>query len=165
MASVLECPQEVQDLVVSLIQKQGALSYKDRNFELECLGSDHKDMCLRQLQVLPTRQCYSGEWRIVDDQLMRQGYGVLVWPDGSLYEGYIVGDRVNGYGRLIHADGDQYEGQWCNDQAHGFGTYRHANGALHRGFWAHDKQNGPGFEMWPNKSSFVCEYVDGKKTG
>ena len=139
MTNVLECPQEVHDLVIAKINMQGALSYKDESFELDRLGKDHKNKCIHQLQVLPTRQCYRGEWRVVDDQLIRQGYGILVWPDGSLYEGYIVGDQCNGYGRLIHANGDQYEGEWCNDRAHGFGTYRHANGALHRGFWAQDR--------------------------
>ena len=53
----------------------------------------------------------------------KHGPGMIVWQDGSLYEGYMLGDKVNGYGRLIHADGDVYQGYWKNEQADGFGVY------------------------------------------
>jgi len=48
---------------------------------------------------------------------IRDGYGVMVWPDGSKYEGAWSGNKANGYGKLAHADGDIYEGEWLNDKA------------------------------------------------
>jgi hypothetical protein len=30
--------------------------------------------------------------------------GVLIWPDGSIYEGWWKNNRANGLGRLIHAE-------------------------------------------------------------
>ena len=51
----------------------------------------------------------------------RQGQGVQIWPDGSMYEGWWKDNKANGKGRLIHADGDIYDGYWREDKAHGFG--------------------------------------------
>ncbi len=42
-----------------------------------------------------------------------------IWPDGSMYEGWLQDSKANGFGRLIHADGDVYNGCWFNDKAHG----------------------------------------------
>lgn len=79
---------------------------------------------------------YSGQ---VVDENVREGKGVLIWPDGSRYDGYWKDDRANGRGRLIHADGDVYEGEWLNDKAHGYGTYYHADGSRYQGDWKEDK--------------------------
>lgn len=59
----------------------------------------------------------------------RQGKGIQVWPDGSMYEGWWKDNKANGKGRLIHADGDIYDGYWQDDKAHGEGTYSHLDGA------------------------------------
>ena len=46
---------------------------------------------------------YTGQW---DEAGHKEGRGVQVWVDGSMYEGYWKNDKANGKGRLIHADGD-----------------------------------------------------------
>ena len=69
---------------------------------------------------------YSGE--VVGDNV-REGRVMVIWSDGSRYDGYWREDKANGRGRLIHADGDVYEGEWLDDQASGFGTYIHFDGA------------------------------------
>ena len=57
-----------------------------------------------------------GSWRnLHGETLQRHGPGIIVWPDGSVYEGYLLNDRINGYGRLIHADADVYQGEWKDD--------------------------------------------------
>lgn len=60
---------------------------------------------------------YKGQWNSVLNQ--REGRGVQIWPDGSIYEGYWKNDKANGRGRLIHADGDVYLGEWVEDKAEG----------------------------------------------
>lgn len=57
---------------------------------------------------LPNGSSYAGEWcsDILDD--IREGVGVQVWPDGSLYEGYWKNNKANFFGRLLHKDGDIY---------------------------------------------------------
>ena len=73
---------------------------------------------------------YEGEW---DDAGKKDGRGVQVWADGSIYEGYWRNGMANGKGRLIHADGDIQDGDWVDDKAHGFGLYIHADGSKYEG--------------------------------
>ena len=66
---------------------------------------------------------YEGQWII--GTVIREGMGKIIWPDGSVYEGWWKNDKANGRGRLVHADGDVYDGEWKNDKAHGIGVYQH----------------------------------------
>ena len=52
---------------------------------------------------------YEGEW---DEQGRKDGRGIQVHADGSIYEGYWKEDFAHGRGRLIHTDGDVYNGEW-----------------------------------------------------
>ena len=94
---------------------------------------------------------YEGEW---DEMGRKDGRGVQIWVDGSLYEGYWKADKANGRGRLIHADGDVYNGEWKDDKAHGFGKYHHTDGARYEGYWFEDKQHGDGKEIWPDNACY-----------
>jgi len=42
------------------------------------------------------------------------GYGVLRWKDGKVYEGEFVNDKRDGKGNFVWADGRQYFGKWKN---------------------------------------------------
>ena len=123
------------------------------------LEEDFKDPEFEKRQFRPATQIgnggtYLGEWylNILVKQYIikirigssRQGKGVQIWPDGSIYEGYWRDNQANIKGRLIHSDGDIYEGGWVNDKAEGYGTYLHVDGAKYAGAWKDDKQNGYG---------------------
>jgi len=72
---------------------------------------------MKKVVTLENGAKYEGQW---DEKTgMRDGIGVQIWPDGSVYEGYWKNDKAHGVGRLIHADKDIYEGDWINDKAHG----------------------------------------------
>ena len=90
----------------------------------------------RGLMTLDNGAEYEGEW---DELGRKDGRGIQIWVDGSLYEGYWKADKANGRGRLIHADGDVYNGEWKDDKAHGFGKYHHTDGARYEGYWFEDK--------------------------
>lgn len=79
---------------------------------------------------------------------VRTGKGVLIWPDGSKYEGYFKNNKANGRGRLIHANGEVYEGEWLDDKANGTGVHTHLDGATYSGEWKNDLQHGHG--------KFIC---------
>ncbi len=70
---------------------------------------------------------------------------MLLWPDGSKYEGYFKNNMAHGRGRLIHANGEVYEGEWLNDKANGYGAHTHLDGATYTGDWLDDLQHGKGF--------------------
>ena len=91
----------------------------------------------RALITLENGARYEGEWNEPKNE--RHGYGIQVWSDGSMYQGYWKEDKANGWGRLIHADGDVYEGEWKDDKAHGQGVYKHTDGAEYNGEWKEDK--------------------------
>ena len=87
--------------------------------------------------LLSNKSFYIGEWRVGTD--VREGRGMTVWEDGSLYEGYWKNNKGNFFGRLIHKDGDIYQGEFLDDMAHGFGYYMHSDGSHYRGFWRKDR--------------------------
>ena len=55
---------------------------------------------------------YSGQKTVSGE---KNGFGFLVYSDGSIYEGYFKDDMSHGRGRYISVDGDVYEGQWVDD--------------------------------------------------
>lgn len=57
------------------------------------------------------------------DNLIRHGFGVQEYPDGSKYSGGWVDDNITGKGKMYRSDGDIYDGEWRNNKAHGMGTY------------------------------------------
>lgn len=106
----------------------------------------------RPITLIDNKTKYEGEWNLLTNE--RDGMGVLVWPDGSIYEGFWRRNKANGKGRLIHADKDVYLGDWLDDKAHGNGSYIHADGAKYVGEWYMDKQQGKGFETWPDSAQY-----------
>ena len=45
---------------------------------------------------------------------MKNGYGVLKWPDGRRFEGSFRDNKPDGRGIFITAKGERYEGNWSN---------------------------------------------------
>ena len=117
---------------------------------------------VKSRQTLADKSEYEGEWNA---QNLRDGRGIQIWPNGSIYEGYWRNGKTHGKGRLIHADGDVQEGDWVEDKAHGYGSYVHNDGSKYEGGWVNDKQHGKGKEKWPDETRFEGEYVNGKKNG
>lgn len=107
---------------------------------------------------------YTGQM-LKDSQNIKQGYGIMKWPDGTVYEGLWENNLYNGRGKLYHASGDLYEGEFVDDMAQGFGIYRHANGSKYVGYWNQDKQHGFGKEKWNDGSQYVGFYQDASKEG
>ena len=48
--------------------------------------------------------------------VMRQGYGMYISPDKSIYEGEWHNDKRHGKGELTLANGDRIRGNWVNDE-------------------------------------------------
>ena len=55
---------------------------------------------------------YIGEGITVGDDQIRQGRGIMIWNEGSIYEGTWKKDKMHGVGRIIHPGFYYYEGQW-----------------------------------------------------
>jgi hypothetical protein len=109
---------------------------------------------------------YSGQWRLKNNVLVKDGFGVLKWPDGSSYVGQFADDYMSGSGRMIQCTGDVYEGQWRNNQANGQGKFVDTAGSTYKGEWLDDLQHGFGSETWQEATvKFTGNYVRGRKEG
>lgn len=58
---------------------------------------------------------YSGQ--MLKDSNIKHGFGIMRWPDGTVYEGLWENNLYNGRGKLYHASGDLYEGEFVDDMA------------------------------------------------
>ena len=54
------------------------------------------------------------------------GYGTFTWPDGRVYDGYViviiiqyVKDKKHGFGDFTYTDGSMYKGNWKDGKEHG----------------------------------------------
>lgn len=124
---------------------------------------DDKDNIKREkrpMQMIEGFARYEGEWSIKDGY--RDGRGIQVWADGSMYEGWWRRGKPHGQGRLIHHDGDVYEGEWKADKAHGKGTYYYSDGVKYEGEWRDDMQHGEGIKLWPDGTKYSGAYNRGK---
>ena len=143
------------ELTNQLYESKGPYAYRELN--------NNSNLELREYQIVDNGAQYYGYWNADTDE--REGCGVMIWEDGSRYDGSWRQNKANGAGRLIHADGDIYEGNWLDDKASGHGIYYHQDGAVYDGQWRDDKQDGHGAESWPDGSRYEGNYGDGKKEG
>ena len=77
---------------------------------------------------------YHGYWNRKMNQ--RQDYGICVYDDGSLYEGFWLEDVEHGKGRFVSKRGSFYEGDFIDGEKHGFGRFVHSNNTMYDGEWA-----------------------------
>ena len=63
------------------------------------------------------------------------GYGIRVFPDGTIYAGDFLGGHRDGLGALRWSNGHSYFGPWFEDVAHGRGRYKFTNGDTFTGEW------------------------------
>lgn len=105
---------------------------------------------------------YKGSWNYFGK---KNGYGIFIQTNGSMYEGIWEDDKMCGRGRYIDIKGNYYEGNWYNGNAHGKGTLNLTDGSTYEGEWKDDVQNGYGREVFADGSQFEGYYLNGNKEG
>ena len=88
-----------------ILRRDGPLIYLSKNEE-ESLNMGFGNLENRPMVRLDNGSWYLGQWR--EGTMIREGRGLFVYPDGSLYEGYWKDNQATFYGRLLHKDGDIY---------------------------------------------------------
>ena len=112
--------------------------------------------------LLKDKCLFYGEYN--NDKKIKEGRGILIYPNGCKYTGYFQNDKQNIRGKMEHVDGDVYEGDWVDNKANGKGQFIH-NGIIYNGFWKDDKQNGTGIEKLEDIYTYEGDFVNGKKEG
>lgn len=69
---------------------------------------------------------------------MKEGVGILVWPETNIYYGEFKDNQVSGKGIMLYEDGSTYTGDWLNDKAHGEGKFSDQDGVTYEGAWEKD---------------------------
>ncbi len=67
------------------------------------------------------------------------GFGVAIYDNGAVYEGYWNNGYPNSQGKMTEPDGSVYEGEFLNGYYNGFGTRTTPDGTVKRGLWEEDR--------------------------
>ena len=100
---------------------------------------------------------YVGEWK----ESVAEGYGKLTFEEGMVesYEGNFSDDNFDGFGSIIWKDGSIYEGNWKKGERNGKGKYTWTDGTIYDGEWYNSARHGMGTETYPDKSYWKGEYI------
>jgi len=108
-------------------------------------------------------QLYKGQWNIKGG---REGYGIIKYPDSSLYEGFIANNLKTIRGIFIDHKCNYYSGDFSEDKAQNYGVYVSSDGNKYSGYWVNDYQEGEGTEYYADtKATYVGLFVKGEKHG
>ncbi len=110
----------------------------------------------------------------------QNGYGTLVFSDGSKYVGEFLNGQCHGEGTCYYANGDVYIGEWRYHKADGIGTKYVKGGSTLAGNWSAAKYlgptaktgcisgncvNGTGTYVYDNGTTYTGGFKDGLLSG
>jgi len=144
---------------------------------------DSKDLEDKREYVvrLANEQGFTYTGQILKSSNIKDGKGVLKYPDLSVFYGHFKNDKAEGPGRLISSGGDIYEGDWSplsepeQDINHYFiplkahfqgeGTYLKFNSGHYTGEWNKSIKHGYGKETFNDGSQYNGYFENGNATG
>ena len=117
----------------------------------------------RQTHHSEDETMYLGQWNKQND--FKEGWGMQVEPDGSLYQGFWKNGMYDGPGRLIKTDSSVYEGYWKKNIKHGKGIETFKDGATYDGDFLEGNKTGFGIWYYADGSTYQGEVQDNKRHG
>lgn len=83
------------------------------------------------------------------------------------FEGIYKDGARNGFGRMVYPNGDVYEGEWVDNKMHGEGTYTYKkSGDIYSGSWKDGIKSGDGrYEYGADSSMLVGSWYEGTIVG
>ena len=94
----------------------------------------------------------------------KNGYGKVIFKDGTVYEGTFLNGLCHGKGKITWANGDSYKGDWVENYRHGQGIYTYNNGFVYTGNFNNGKMTGRG-TLTGNGNSYTGEFIDANFNG
>jgi len=86
--------------------------------------------------------------------------------ESDRYIGSYVNGKRNGFGKMIYPDGSSYKGQWKDGTRHGQGEYTFRNGDKFKGEYQNDIRHGVGTYFYvDNGSTLTAHWVEGYQIG
>ena len=108
-----------------------------------------------------SKDTYEGQFKAG----FKEGFGIMVYLDGTYYEGHWKDDLRYGFGRFIAKNGDLYEGEWVDDLKEGKGKEVSLSGAFYKGGWKGDLREGSGAESYADGNCYEGEFGQGLRSG
>lgn len=106
---------------------------------------------------------YHGHWNYNNK---KEGYGVNICSDGSLYKGYWKDDKIQRKGLFVDVKGNWYEGELEDGLANGKGKLTIKDKFVYTGEFRNDLQNGVGKEEnFIDNTIYEGDFVNGIKEG
>lgn len=95
---------------------------------------------------------YKGE---IDKKGNKHGKGLIIWNDGSSYEGGFKNDLRHGNGLFNWDNGESYKGEYTKDARTGIGIYQWPDGSKYEGSFLNGKRHG--FGRFQTTSGIIYE--------
>eukprot|EP00826_Nyctotherus_ovalis_P011408 TRINITY_DN12973_c0_g3_i1.p2 TRINITY_DN12973_c0_g3~~TRINITY_DN12973_c0_g3_i1.p2 ORF type:complete len:127 (+),score=25.89 TRINITY_DN12973_c0_g3_i1:360-740(+) len=94
----------------------------------------------------------------------REYKGVILYADGSIFDGNIHNNQPNGKGRKFFSDHSYYVGAFVNGEIHGKGKMSSPTGTIYDGDWVKGLKEGEGVETREDEV-YEGKFKDGKRNG
>ena len=105
-------------------------------------------------------------FRTNEERAVYEGFGQIIYADGTHYTGLTKNGYFNGKGKLVHSNGDVYMGEFVDGKAEGYGVFVDSRGTLYKGNWTQNVYDGKGEESWDfGASSYSGQFIEGVKYG
>jgi len=153
--------EHLSDKVKARHEELGSFAY--RKSELDNCEFDYSTLEVRPVTKWVNDLYYLGQWSTENNT--REGRGIGVYEDGSIYEGFWKNDNRNGAGRIIYSNGDVYQGLWLNDTCSGYGIFVSLTETKLKGNWKDGKLDGKGFEVTRDGVTYRGDFKKGVKDG
>ena len=93
------------------------------------------------------------------------GFGTIVWENGTKYEGEISAGKMHGAGKIIYENEEQYDGEFLFGKKEGFGAFQFSCGAEYLGQFKNDQMHGEGVLRLSEKETFSGTWKNGLAEG
>lgn len=103
-------------------------------------------------------------WASKRDELLMDGRGKAVMPNGDVYEGDCRLGMFEGLGVMRYHNGDLYDGQWESHLRHGYGVLEYADGRSYSGLFKAGEKSGTGTDTGLH-DTYSGTYKDGTANG
>ena len=75
----------------------------------------------------------------LDEDNLKNGFGILRLTDGSFFKGIFSHGHANGLGIFCHSKGDKYKGEFNKDEISGYGEYHFQQLSVSSGIWTNSE--------------------------
>lgn len=95
----------------------------------------------------------------------KNGYGICLWPDGAIYEGFWLNDVPFELGIIAFSNGDVYQGEIDEGRPMRLGVLTSTEGFSFSGQFVNGEPHGLGEESWSSGVVLRGSWLEGRRHG